>query len=203
VTQRLPILLLVALAGCGSSGDGRIDAHNAERLRAADASQGALKGAARATLSGGRLELVSPSGRWKVSARAGTVRLLDAATGETVDTLVSRIARPSAIAWTRNSETFAVGGKDGRVTVWEEFKHRTYDLPAGTSPVTALAFSPDTRLLVTAQGAGGLRVWELSGPKQVARLEPGILARDLRFSADGRRLFAGNGTRAWQLRLPR
>jgi WD40 repeat protein len=193
----------VALAGCGSSSDGRIDAHNAQKLRATDASRGPLTSAARATFSAGHLELVSPSGRWKVSARAGTVRLLDAATGETVDTLVSRIARPSAIAWTRDSETFAVGGKDGRVTVWEEFKHRTYDLPTGTSPVTALAFSPDTRLLVTAQGEGGLRVWELSGTERVARLAPGILATELRFSADGRRLFAGNATRAWQLTLPR
>jgi WD40 repeat protein len=198
--RRLPLLLVVLLAGCGSSTQTRIDAHNAKQLQLSRVSAGALGGVRHATVRNGLLELVAPSGSWKVSAGARSVRLLDARTGATLDALVSQIASPTVIAWTRDGKAFAVGGKDGRITVWEEFKHRTYDLPAGKSQVTALAFSSKERLLASAQSDGGIRIWDLAKRKEVARLGPAGVIHKLLFSGDGQELFAGD---RWQLRLPR
>src|SRR3954451_18147171 len=171
VLKRLVLIVgILLLAGCGgSSSDGRIDAGNAQDLVASRAHD--VRAVPRADAVHGRLDLVSPSGKLKVSAVAGTVRLLDATTGATLDTLASQVARPSAIAWARDNRTFAVGGADARLTVWEEFRHRTYDLPVG-GPVTALAFSPDTTLLASAQRSTGVRIWDLAHRKAVARVGP-------------------------------
>jgi hypothetical protein len=201
--RRVLLLLVVALAGCGSSGAKTIDAGNAKKLEAATMSPGVFASDRHATLVGGRLELRAPNARWNVSAAPKRVAFADARTGKTVDALVSPIARPAAIAWTRDSQAFAVGGKDGRVTVWEEFKHRTYDLPTGKSEVAALAFSPDARLLATAQEDGGLRIWDLDRRKEVARLGPREIVTLVRFTADDRRILALTATGALQLKLPR
>jgi WD40 repeat protein len=204
VPARISLLcVLLLLSGCGGSGsDGRIDAGNAKQLEPSRA--GVVLGPSRAADASGRVELLAPSGKLRVSAASGMVRLLDAQTGATFDTLVSRIVRPSAIAWTHDSRTFAVGGADGRVTIWDEFRHRTYELSAGGSPVTALAFSPDMRLLVSGQRSRGVRIWDLAKRKEVAALGPYFVVTRVRFTADGRRiLLAGEGTSTWQLKLPR
>jgi WD40 repeat protein len=207
VMKRLLLAVGVLLvAGCGGSrSDGRIGAGNASDLVASRADDvGVLS---RAHVANGGLELVAPNTKLRVSAVPGTVRLVDAKTGATLDTLASRISRPSAIAWTPDSRTFAVGGADARLTIWEEFDHRTYDLPVG-APVTALAFSPDTTLLAEADGGTGVRIWDLANRKGVglfgSPLGPAYVATRMRFDNDGRRLvLAGDGTTGWQLRLPR
>jgi WD40 repeat protein len=207
VTNRLLLGVVVLLAaGCGgSSSDGRIDAGNAQDLVASRT--GDVGVGSRAHVANGRLELVAPSGKLEVAAVPGTVRLLDAKTGATLDTLASRISRPSAIAWAQDSRTFAVGGADGRLTVWEEFRHRTYDLPVA-APVTGLAFSPDATLLAEADTGTGVRIWDTASRKGVARfgsvLGRGYVVTRMRFDNDGRRLvLAGSGTSGWQLTLPR
>jgi WD40 repeat protein len=202
VTRLLPALLVpVALVGCGSSARaGAIDAHNAKRLVVSGAAQGALPAAASGVTP---LTRVAPNGKWKVVAAARrAVLLLDAATGATLDVL-STVAAPRSIGWTRDSRTFAVGGGDGRISVWEEFKHRTYDLTGARAAATALAFSPDGRLVASAHGDRTLRLWDAARRKQVALVTLPAVALRLRFSADGRRLLAGDTSRVWQLTLPR
>jgi WD40 repeat protein len=110
------------------------------------------------------------------------------------------VAHPTAVAWTRDSRTFAVGSSSGTVSVWEEFDHKTFDLAGVRAPVTALAFSPDGSLAVSAHGDRTVRIWDTGSHKQLASIRLPEVARRLSVSLDA--VLAG-GARAWELRLPR
>jgi WD40 repeat protein len=196
----------VALAGCGSSSPHAIDAHNARKLVVAPAPPPKRDPRATYRITTGAdvvVQLPAPNRKWLVRASAGKpIELRDARSGGVLDTL-SVVADPVSAAWSADSTTFAVGDMRGRVSVWDEFTHRTFDLVGPHSPVTALALSPDKRLVATAQADRSLRIWDAASRKQVAELRlPGV-AVTLRFSADGRELSAASLSRAWQLTLPR
>jgi WD40 repeat protein len=193
VARRSLLLVLVVVAGCGGSSTRVIGAGNVHKLIVSGVAQDGVPAVS---------SLAAPNGKWKLAPAPGSLRLLETRSDATLDELVTRIAAPSAGAWSRDSKTFALGGRGGRVSVWNEFEHRTFDLMGAATPVGALAFSPDSRLLVAAHGRE-LVFWNLAARKRVdARLLPGV-ATTLRFSADGRTLFARGASGAWQLTLPR
>jgi WD40 repeat protein len=193
--------LLLACAGCGASpGDGRIDAGNAKHV-VVERLSGSRRPSAAPRTRGGALTLAAPNRKWRLEARPGTVRLVDARTGATLDVLAVDRSQPLALAWTRDSKTFAVAGVDGVATVWEEFRHRTFELHASRrTPVRALAFSPDGALLAEGQ-ATVVRIWDLARRREVAAPRTPAVSTWLRFAGDGRRIVGGDPP--WQLRLPR
>jgi WD40 repeat protein len=192
-------LLAFPLAACGSSGKERtIDAGNAQKLVVSRAPGAAV--VASAAPRDGIFRETAPDGRWQVVAAPGAaVRLLDAHTHAPLDAL-STVAHPTALAWTADSRTFGVGSSSGKVSVWEEFDHRTFDLAGAHAPVTALAFSGDGTLAVSAHADRTLRIWDTHSHKQVASIRLPEVAT--RLAASAHRILAG-GTTMWQLRLPR
>src|SRR3954469_14231493 len=185
-TRLLLLALVVALAGCGGAHETRIDAGNAAKLRVEPAAPPIARAGAKLQVVRAddlNLQLPSPDHKWLLSVRAGKpIALRDARTHDVVDTL-SVVGSPSALGWSADSTTFAVGDMRGRVSVWDEFKHRTFDLTGVRSPVTAVALSPDKRLVVTAHADRTVRVWETRSRKQVARLKLPSAPFTLRFSA--------------------
>ncbi|MGW6460806.1 nSTAND1 domain-containing NTPase [Streptomyces sp. NPDC055078] len=95
-------------------------------------------------------------------------------------------------------DTLATGGLTGWVTIWDRaYERRTGTFHAtATGPgavpeaVTALAYSPDGRILATGGATGTVRLWDavsthpLGGPL----LTSGDTVRSLRFGRDGKRL---------------
>jgi WD40 repeat protein len=204
--RRIHLILVVALAGCGSAAPHAIDAHNARKLVVMPSASPKLNPRATYRITTGAdvvVQLPAPNGKWLVRAAAGKpVELRDARSGGVLDAL-SVVTAPVSLAWSADSTTFAVGDMRGRVSAWNEFTHHTFDLVGPHSPVTALAISPDKRLVATAQTDRSLRIWDTGSRKQVAKLRlPGVPIT-LRFSADGRALSAASLSRAWQLTLPR
>jgi WD40 repeat protein len=202
--RRSFLLLVFVLAGCGLSGHaGTIDARNAHELVVSEAPAGSSAGGAAVALSGGGLRRVAPNGKWAIVAVARRpVVLRDAHSGATFDTL-SPVAAPTAIGWSADSKTFAVGSRDGRISVWEEFRHRSFDLAATHTSVLAIALSPDTELVVATYADASLRVWDAQRHRQVARIRLPAPAARVRLAPDGQRILAGGVSTTWQLTLPR
>lgn len=142
------------------------------------------------------------------------VRLYDTTTWKGVAAYRARGARPTAVALSPDGGRIVVGCDDGAVRVWDRAAGREVatfrDLCEAPSPsrkpvVDMFAFSPDGKTLAAANA----RPHDSDTPRQVAwwRWPDGTLLRlkpapkyydptDLRFSPDGRHLFAGHSSRA-------
>jgi RNA polymerase sigma factor (sigma-70 family) len=145
---------------------------------------------------GGFFPLLSPDGNTAVTWDAqGKTVLWDATTGK------NRCELPTRMPLVRDLE-FAADGKlialaDGRdVEVWETSGKAERPTFTGMGSFRAVAFSPDGKLLAAA-GHGddrAVRVWELAGGKQVARLEGHVrMVKGLAFSPDGKVLASCSG----------
>ena len=186
-----------------------IDSRNAHELVLSKAPAGSSVGPIQGRFIGASLRVIAPNGKWAVVARPRqAVRLEDAHTGATLDTL-SVLSAPTAASWRADSTTFAVGTRFGRISVWDEFRHRTLDLVTGhpEDRVNLVAISPDGRLVAGLYGDERLRVWETDDRREVARIRmPRRVLRvsdRLRFARDGRSILIGDPAQAWQLTLPR
>jgi WD40 repeat protein len=187
--RRLALLAALAAlaAGCGSSGSSAIDAKNASKLKLETLTSASWPEESTTAPHTYR----APNGRWAVIVEAGKpVRLVDAHTGRPLDAL-SVVAHPTAVAWTPDSRTFAVGDASGKISVWEEFDHRTFDLQGGHARVFDLAFSPDTLLLASVQSDRTLRVWDLLHERQAASYTLPQHADRVAFTQDGKAIKAG------------
>jgi WD40 repeat protein len=70
------------------------------------------------------------------------------------------------------------------------------------SPITGLAFSPDERLLATADSDGQVTLWDVATGQERLRLDAGFPAPSVAFSTDGTRLVAASSAgpvRLWRL----
>ena len=94
----------------------------------------------------------------------GTVRVMDARTGEEV----TRVAHPDSIsvndlAWLPDQRYFASAGLDGKVSVWEALSGKEIARVIHAGNVSAIAISPDGKHMASASWDRSLRVSETFG----------------------------------------
>jgi WD40 repeat protein len=146
----------------------------------------------------------SPDGRLLASAGGQIVKVWDATTGKELHTLRGHSGGVEALAFapTRDgpARRLASAGDDATVNLWDLSAAPDGRTLAGhdkTGMLTAVAFSPDGRLVAEANGDGPLvNVWDVAAGRVVRRIT-GHSVLSLAFSPDGRllALAAGNPTR--------
>jgi RNA polymerase sigma-70 factor (ECF subfamily) len=147
----------------------------------------------------GKLVAVAGVGMRK-STEVGTVWVFQAATGKLLMTLDERGETTNAIVFSPDGRTLVCAGTDGIV--------RIFDVASGQrrhafrADVTAVAFSPDGKLLATGSGRW-LTVWDASTGKEIRGLsghEAQITA--VQFSPDGKRMLTASmdgSVRIWDV----
>lgn len=125
------------------------------------------------------------------------IRLVDVATGKDVRTFPTATERGwQALLTPEGKNLVATVGAPGagRVVVWDAANGReVWSRPATPGLPTALAVSPDGRLLAVAMSAGAIWVWDCADGKQLAVLrEHSAAVTALTFTADGRTLISGS-----------
>ena len=74
-------------------------------------------------------------------------------------------------AFSSDGRIFAVGGRDGSVTLWDAASHQEIATLTGhTGPIDAIAFSHDGHTLATASDDGTARLWDLNVDQVINRL---------------------------------
>jgi WD40 repeat protein len=111
-----------------------------------------------------------------------------------------------SVAYSRDGRLIASGSNDQTLKVWDAASGRLIaDCVGHTGFVSAVAFSPDSRLV--ASGAGTIKVWEAGTGRLVADCGGFDSAVDaLAFSSDSRLTAAGcqdGAVRAWEARSGR
>src|SRR3954470_5030285 len=140
---------------------------------------------------------LSHTGRLGASTAAdGTVQLWDPAGHSPARVLPSAAGGPAdAVAFSPDGRTLAIGGKDGRVTVWDLPRARrlgTLDSAAG--PVRAMAFTPHGHRLAVGNNSGTVTFWDSGRHTRLTtlRAQRGAI-RGLAINAEGT-LLAAAGT---------
>jgi RNA polymerase sigma factor (sigma-70 family) len=130
---------------------------------------------------GGDSQLVcvalSPDGKLVVAGDPSKkmVRLWNAGTGALERTLKIGEAQPWSLAFSPDGKTLAVGGQkgdgSGEVTLWDvqtgELKHTLDQVRF----VTAVAFSPDGKLVAGSDGGGLVQVWDVEKGEAIVSLK--------------------------------
>lgn len=150
----------------------------------------------------------APDGRTLATATWQGVRLWSTTTRRVTGTvpMPSAIA-PSALAFAPDGHSVATGSPDGALRLWDTGGVRkaapapaaapSATLPGHRGEVTAVAFTPDGRTLISGGKDGTVRVWDLATRRATAILHtarpntfPGVdgAVTQLGLSGDGRRL---------------
>ena len=103
-----------------------------------------------------------------VAARSGRVVLWDVETGERVREIGDEFDAVLAADITADHETVALGGPGKLVKIYSARDGRLlHSIKKHTDWVTAMAFTPDGKLLVSGDRAGNLCVWETAGGREL------------------------------------
>ncbi len=134
----------------------------------------------------------------------GTVRLWDARTGRELR-LLRAPGAARCVGYAADGRHIASGhygpGSDNLVHLWDaENGKEVRTLRGHTADVTAVAFLPDGRSLLSGSMDGTVRLWDMNSGKELRRLEHRGGVYDVALSPDGRRaLSAGFGDRTVRL----
>ena len=146
----------------------------------------------------------NPDGKLLACARAGSVRLFEAATGR----LIASTLRPEAvlsIAFRPDGRRIAIVDAANRIRVWNaDNPGEPERVWLDTDACLTVAFSPDGERIVTAAQQGAVRLWGTDTGALLGTLSglPPHRAAAVAFSPDGRMvLAAGSGGELWTWEL--
>jgi WD40 repeat protein len=112
-----------------------------------------------------------------------------------------------SLAVSRAGNEIARGNRDGSVLIGDVGAGTTRKLRTGSSAVTAVAFSPDGRLLATGDGNGAVRLWDIRSDRRIQSfVGHKFTVTSVTFSRDGRVLLTASvdhSARTWDVRTGR
>ncbi len=142
----------------------------------------------------------SPDGKMIVTAGGGRALVLwDTATGKEIRVFPSN-GQPRDVAFSPDGKMIAVTNQ-GACQLWEVAGGKMLrELTIPNAGVIALAFSPDSKLLATANGDGTVRLWDSANAEEKQRIdcEQGKL-RTVAFAPDGKLLASAGSNGAIRL----
>jgi WD40 repeat protein/transcriptional regulator with XRE-family HTH domain len=143
----------------------------------------------------------SPAGHMLASAENDGIRLWDAHSGRTLQTLDDVGNIVYRCAFSPDSQFLVSGGTDGLVKVWH-IPSRTllHTLEGHTSTITAVAWSPDGQVLASGSFDTTIRIWNADSATAQQILVGHIdVVRSVAFTGDSLTLFSGSSDRSVRL----
>lgn len=136
----------------------------------------------------------APDGKTLVTGSSdGMVRLWGVPEGEPTRCFDLR-AEVLSVAMSRDGRKVAAGGPRGKTRVWLVEGHGDgVDLDTKEGDVLAIAFTDDDRSLVTVDGGGSIRRWDLERRAIVSRVETGGAPTSCAMAMDGTTFVAQSG----------
>jgi|GEM_PF-2480373 len=143
----------------------------------------------------GMAGILSPDGTWiaiEFPSMIHNVEIVMVQTGQEIQ-LLTLDASCSAMAVSQDSTLLAVGTTSGTVQIWQLGDPQPLAEMQHDAAVTALDFSPDGQLVVSASNNNSdIKVWEVAGGAVVTEIASQSV-NALAFGPDGRYIYAVNG----------
>ncbi len=136
----------------------------------------------------------SPDGAILAAGGGNTIRLWDVKTQSVQAVLETEVSDIASVSFRPDGALLIYGGSDSAVWAWN-LTDDHHILLEGVDPVSALAFSPDGQMIVSAE-AGTVRLWDATtGQNLVTLTSPSsLLVNSVAFSADGTLIASGGDT---------
>jgi WD40 repeat protein len=135
----------------------------------------------------------SPHGRWLASAsRDGNVRLWDMRSGHEQHTLSHPTKLIASLQFSPDGKSLAVWSAHG-VKLWNVGTGGAQASPRLSGPLRALAFSPESKRLATAENDGAVVVWSAANGEQLQTMRLAGPVYQVAFAPDGGHLATANG----------
>jgi WD40 repeat protein len=149
--------------------------------------------------------VLSPDGRMLAFARKSDLRLIDAASLETVATLAGHTDYIYALAFSPDGARLVSGSRDRTLRVWDVGDRTTISVLTGhNEDIFAAVFSPDGKRIISGGRDRVIRVWDAEWYEEITQLHGHTsFVYCLAFSPDGRTLASGGGdatVRIWDIR---
>jgi WD40 repeat protein len=116
----------------------------------------------------------------------GTVRVLDAETGNQRDSFRAHPDFSGAVAYAADAGLLALGGNDGTLKVWDVVERRSLVTFGEGAVIGALALSPDGETLLSASEDGNAALWRWREQTSIAVTTIPLKPFTAVFSDDGR-----------------